>query len=95
MIYRAPNAPGGFQPFVRDQLWHRQVVIDMYCSDGGGCCASTAAHAFADNVEVVLADGPDPALTNVSGSLLDGDGWKRDTHSLTASAVDTGRGSST
>jgi len=91
VVYRAPNAPGLFQEYSRDGLWHRQVVIDMYCSDAGGCSSSSAAHAFAQDVEIVLADTSDPVPTSPSGSLLAG-GWRGGAQELTASGVDSGSG---
>lgn len=90
-IYRAPNEPGGFVPFVRGDLAHRSIVVNLYCRKPSGCSRSDAAHIFVREVEIQLTDVADPSISSLGGDLLSG-GWRRGTQNLSASAADSGSG---
>lgn len=72
-------------------LDHAAFVIHLVCGDGGGCAYTDQAHAYAQNIELVLADRSDPQVTSVSGSLVGG-GWLRGSHNLQGQATDVGSG---
>ncbi len=75
----------GFQNFGFATLDQRAFIVHLVCSDPGGCPPSSQAHAYAQNIAIVVADRADPVISNVSGSLLDG-GWVRGSRSLGAQA---------
>ena len=81
----------GFQNFGFATLDQRAFIVHLVCSDPGGCPPSSQAHAYAQNIAIVVADRADPVISNVSGSLLDG-GWVRGSRSLGAQASDFGSG---
>ncbi|MGH2954396.1 MAG: hypothetical protein ACRDK9_10340 [Solirubrobacterales bacterium] len=72
-------------------LSHQQLVIRLFCSNSGGCPASSSAHAYARNIDLVLADRSNPVVSSAGGSLLAG-GWLRGSQSFSAQASDVGAG---
>jgi hypothetical protein len=89
-LFHAPNAPGGFTHFSQGGIHGATARVILYCSDAGGCPASSEAHAFVRNVSVELTDMSDPSLT-VAGGLI-AQGWKRGSVQLAAAASDVGSG---
>ena len=81
----------GFQNFGFATLDQRAFIVHLVCSDPGGCPPSSQAHAYAQNIAIVVADRADPVISNVSGSLLDG-GWVRGSRTLGAQSSDYGSG---
>lgn len=69
----------------------RSLVMTLVCAETGGCPASSVAHAYMKNIEIVLVDQADPIISNVSGSLL-APGWLRDVQNVVAQAGDSGSG---
>jgi len=91
VLANGPDSGEGFQPYSVAGLRHVALALILFCGDGGGCAASEQAHAYAQNLELVLADRSDPAVTAISGGLVE-PGWKRGTLRLQAQAADTGSG---
>ena len=90
VLYRAPNAPGGFAHFSQRVFPAATARVILYCAPAGGCSASSAAHAFVRNVSIELTDVDDPSL-RVDGGLIAG-GWKRGAEKLAAASTDAGSG---
>ncbi len=67
-----------------------RFVMQLICSDPGGCGPSAEAHAYMRNVRLVLADRVDPAVTVLNGSLFAG-GWLRGSADLQAVCVGPGQ----
>ncbi len=91
VLANGPDTAEGFQNHSFTGLDHVAFVIHLLCSDGGGCAYAEQAHAYAQNIELVLADRSDPQVTSVSGSLVGG-GWLRGSHRLQGQATDLGSG---
>ena len=81
----------GFQDHLFTGLNDAALVLHLVCNDVGGCPSSEQAHAYAQNIELVLSDRSDPQVTSVSGSLVGG-GWLRGEQRLAAQASDSGSG---
>ena len=81
----------GFQDHLFTGLNDAALVLHLVCNDVGGCPSSEQAHAYAQNIELVLADRSDPQVTSVSGSLVGG-GWLRGERRLETQASDAGSG---
>ena len=81
----------GYQAYSASGLRHVALVAILICSDGGGCPYSEHAHAYVQNIELVLADRYDPRVASVTGGLVE-PGWKRGGLRLQAQASDVGSG---
>lgn len=91
VLANGPDSGEGFQTYSVDGLDHVALVAILICGDGGGCAASERAHAYVRDLALVLADRHDPAVTGLSGGLVE-PGWRRGTQSLQAQATDLGAG---
>jgi hypothetical protein len=81
----------GYQRYSASGLDHVALVAVLICGDGGGCAYSEHAHAYVQNIEIVLADRHDPAIRSVGGGLVE-PGWRRGSLRLQAQAADVGSG---
>jgi hypothetical protein len=94
VLAQGDDTGSGFQSYSFLGLNDLRFVVQLFCSDPGGCPNSSQAHAYARNIDLVLADRVDPEVTDVSGDLVD-PGWIRGVHTLRAVGGDVGSGLST
>ncbi len=91
VLWNGSDTPTGFVHYETSGLNALRFVMQLVCSDPGGCPPSAQARAYMKNVGLVLADRADPAVTVFNGSLLN-DGWLRGPVDLQADASDMGSG---
>ena len=70
-LAQGADSGDGFQSYSFSGLNDLRFVVQLFCSDPGGCPNSSQAHAYARNIDLVLADRSDPAVTDVSGDVVD------------------------
>ncbi len=91
VLAQGSDSGTGFQPYSFSGLNDLRFVVQLFCSDPGGCPNSSQAHAYVRNIALVLEDRSAPGVLTSDGSLLEG-GWMRGYRDLQAAAVDLGSG---
>lgn len=91
VLAQGSDSGDGFQTYSFSNLNDLRFVVQLFCSDPGGCPNSAQAHAYVRNIGLVLEDRSDPGVTEIGGSLLES-AWLRGEKVLQASAVDLGSG---
>ena len=94
VLAQGSDTGAGFQPYSFSGLNDLRFVVQLFCSDPGGCPNSAQAHAYVRNIAIVLADRNDPGVTEVGGTLFDG-GWLRGEKMMEIAAADLGSGLAT
>lgn len=88
VVYRAPDAPGGFRSFTRTGLGASSVEARLYCARTSSCARTDRAHLWVREVVVTLEDLTPPRIALGPSTLVDTPGWVRGNQTLSATASD-------
>lgn len=88
LVYRAPDASGGFRSFSRTDLGASSVEARLYCARTSSCLQTEQAHLWVREVVVTLEDLNPPRIRLNPSPLLDASGWVRGEQAVSATAWD-------